>query len=85
MFNCKRLIDKSFPILTLDSIIFGVIFLINYREEQLRRERDDLMSRLEQSENRHEELSGSVSAATRPLLRQIESLQVFENVLYRNF
>ncbi len=46
------------------------------REEQLRRERDDLMARLEQSENRHEELSGSVSAATRPLLRQIESLQV---------
>ncbi len=34
------------------------------------------MARLEQSENRHEELSGSVSAATRPLLRQIESLQV---------
>ena len=33
------------------------------------------MQRLEQSENRHEELSGSVSAATRPLLRQIESLQ----------
>ena len=41
----------------------------------MRRERDDLLARLEQSENRHEELSGSVSAATRPLLRQIESLQ----------
>lgn len=35
------------------------------REEQLRRECNDLMARLEQSENRHEELSGSVSAATR--------------------
>ena len=28
------------------------------KEEQIRRERDDLMARLEQSENRHEELSG---------------------------
>ena len=45
------------------------------KEDQHRREREDLNERLEQAENRHEELSGSVSAATRPLLRQIESLQ----------
>ncbi len=45
------------------------------REDSLRQERDNLMARLAQSEDRHEELSASVSAATRPLLRQIESLQ----------
>ena len=45
------------------------------REEHLRRERDEIQQRLELSEARHEELSGSVSTATRPLLRQIESLQ----------
>ncbi|XP_059079993.1 LOW QUALITY PROTEIN: TATA element modulatory factor-like [Tigriopus californicus] len=49
------------------------------KDDQLRREREDLMQRLEQSENRHEELSASVSAATRPLLRQIESLQASLN------
>lgn len=45
------------------------------REEQLRQECEDLRHRLEQSENRHEEVSGCVSAATKPLLRQIASLQ----------
>ena len=41
----------------------------------MRRERDDLMMKLQESESRHEELSGSLSSSTRPLLRQIESLQ----------
>ena len=45
------------------------------REDRLRRERDDIQQRLALSESRHEELSGSVSTATRPLLRQVESLQ----------
>ena len=44
-------------------------------EERMRRERDDLMMKLQESESRHEELSGSLSSSTRPLLRQIESLQ----------
>ena len=46
------------------------------REEHLRRERDDIQQRLAMSDARHDELSGSVSTATRPLLRQIESLQL---------
>ena len=46
------------------------------REEHLRRERDDIQQRLALSDARHDELSGSVSTATRPLLRQIESLQL---------
>ena len=45
------------------------------REEHLRRQRDEVQQRLALSDARHDELSGSVSAATRPLLRQIESLQ----------
>ena len=49
------------------------------REEQLLRERDDLLARLEASEKRNEDLSDSVSAATRPLLRQIASLQASLN------
>ena len=44
-------------------------------EERMRREREDLMTKLQDSEARHEELSGSMSTSTRPLLRQIESLQ----------
>ena len=42
----------------------------------MRKEREELLRRLTDSETRHEELSGSVSTATRPLLRQIQSLQV---------
>ena len=44
-------------------------------EERMRREREDLLNKLAESEARHEELSGSLSSSTRPLLRQIESLQ----------
>ena len=43
------------------------VFLL--QEERMRRERDELLQRLTDSESRHEELSGSVSTATRPLLR----------------
>ena len=46
------------------------------REEHLRRERDDIQQRLAMSDARHDDLSGSLSTATRPLLRQIESLQL---------
>ena len=40
-------------------------------EERIRREREDLMTKLQDSEARNEELRGSMTASTRPLLRQI--------------
>ncbi|XP_064639723.1 TATA element modulatory factor-like isoform X2 [Lineus longissimus] len=45
------------------------------REDILRQEISDLHMRLQEADSRNEELSQSVSAATRPLLRQIENLQ----------
>lgn len=45
------------------------------REDNLRQEIADLQQRLQEAESRNEELSQSVSLATRPLLRQIENLQ----------
>ena len=43
------------------------------REEMYRQEISSL--RLEQSDNRHEDLAESAGQATKPLLRQIETLQ----------
>ena len=40
-------------------------------EERIKREREDLMTKLQDSEARNEELRGSMTASTRPLLRQI--------------
>ena len=51
-------------------------------EERIRREREDLMIKLQESEARHEELSGSVSASTRPLLRQIGTAKVFDIFIF---
>jgi len=45
------------------------------REEMYRQEISSLRVRLEQSDNRHEDLAESVGQATKPLLRQIETLQ----------
>lgn len=47
----------------------------NRREDQLMREVADLSARLEASESRHGDLGECVATATRPLLRQIETLQ----------
>ena len=49
---------------------------INARtEEKMKREREDLLFKLQESETRFESLNSSMSASTRPLLRQIEALQ----------
>jgi len=45
------------------------------REKMYRQEIATLRIRLEQSDNRHEDLAESVGQATKPLLRQIETLQ----------
>uniref|UniRef100_A0A8C8WFE7 TATA element modulatory factor 1 n=1 Tax=Panthera leo TaxID=9689 RepID=A0A8C8WFE7_PANLE len=45
------------------------------REDYLRHEISELQQRLQEAENRNQELSQSVSSTTRPLLRQIENLQ----------
>ncbi|KAK3725010.1 hypothetical protein QZH41_017493, partial [Actinostola sp. cb2023] len=45
------------------------------REDNLRQEIKHLQQRLQEGEDRNQELASSVSLATRPLLRQIENLQ----------
>ncbi|XP_043468312.1 TATA element modulatory factor [Leptopilina heterotoma] len=45
------------------------------KEENLKQENLELLRRLEMSETRSEEISESVSSATKPLLRQLEQLQ----------
>lgn len=45
------------------------------KEDYLREEISDLQQRLQEAESRNQELSQSVTSATRPLLRQIENLQ----------
>ncbi|XP_058022796.1 TATA element modulatory factor [Ahaetulla prasina] len=45
------------------------------KEDYLRQEISDLQQRLQEAETRNQELSQSVTSATRPLLRQIENLQ----------
>ncbi|CAK8683437.1 unnamed protein product [Clavelina lepadiformis] len=46
------------------------------KEDQLRKEIKDLQQRLQDSDLRNHELSDSISESTRPLLRQIENLQL---------
>nr|CAD7393365.1 unnamed protein product [Timema cristinae] len=53
--------------------------LLVHRESGLRQECADLLLRLERAETRNEELAEAVSVATRPLLRQLESLQAASN------
>ncbi|NXK35403.1 TMF1 factor, partial [Piprites chloris] len=45
------------------------------KEDYLRQEVGELQQRLQEAESRNQELSQSVTSATRPLLRQIENLQ----------
>ncbi|XP_029456926.1 TATA element modulatory factor [Rhinatrema bivittatum] len=45
------------------------------KEDYLRQEISELQQRLQEAEHRNQELSQSVTSATRPLLRQIENLQ----------
>ncbi|KAL0099116.1 hypothetical protein PUN28_020278 [Cardiocondyla obscurior] len=52
------------------------------REEFFKHENNELLKRLEAAEARSEELSESVSTATKPLLRQIEQLQA--NLLHKS-
>ncbi|KAH0947346.1 hypothetical protein HN011_005049 [Eciton burchellii] len=52
------------------------------REESLKHENNELLKRLEAAEARSEELSESVSIATKPLLRQLEQLQA--NLLHKS-
>ncbi|XP_014477317.1 PREDICTED: TATA element modulatory factor isoform X2 [Dinoponera quadriceps] len=52
------------------------------REEFLKHENSELLKRLEAAEARSEELSESVSVATKPLLRQLEQLQA--NLLHKS-
>ncbi|XP_045109755.1 TATA element modulatory factor-like isoform X3 [Portunus trituberculatus] len=47
----------------------------NRKERQLRADNAELQQRVAETEARAEEMSGAVSAATRPLLRQMENLQ----------
>ncbi|XP_012139499.1 TATA element modulatory factor [Megachile rotundata] len=51
------------------------------KEEFLKHENSELLKRLEAAEARSEELSESVSTATKPLLRQLEQLQA--NLLHK--
>nr|CAD7197345.1 unnamed protein product [Timema douglasi] len=53
--------------------------LLVHRESGVRQECADLLLRLERAETRNEELAEAVSVATRPLLRQLESLQAASN------
>jgi len=57
-------------------------FLRRRREESLKHENNELLKRLEAAEARSEELSESVSIATKPLLRQLEQLQA--NLLHKS-
>ena len=46
------------------------------REDMLRKEIADLQQQLRESETRNNDLTQNISNATRPLLRQIENLQL---------
>ena len=60
----------------------SVISYIQCRKEEfLKHENSELLKRLEAAEARSEELSESVSTATKPLLRQLEQLQA--NLLHK--
>ena len=50
--------------------------LVSYREEGLQREVRDLEQRCQAAEARHQDLAANIPEATRPLLRQLEAMQV---------
>lgn len=55
------------------------------REQLLRSENKALLLRLEDAERRNEELTQSVMEVSRPLVRQLESLQAAHNIKAVNF
>lgn len=57
----------------------------SWREDQLRQELAALQSRLQEAESRNEDLSSSVSQATKPLLRQLENLQSVHSAQVANW
>lgn len=50
---------------------------VRNREEGLQREVRDLEQRCQASEARHQDLAANIPEATRPLLRQLEAMQVY--------
>lgn len=52
----------------------------NWREEILKQENSDLQMRLQEDESRTQDVTQSITSATRPLLRQIENLQATHNI-----
>ncbi|KAL1516991.1 hypothetical protein ABEB36_000815 [Hypothenemus hampei] len=55
------------------------------KEQKLKQENNELLRRLEQAENRNEELSQSVLEISKPLVRQLESLQTTHSLKMAHF
>jgi hypothetical protein len=55
------------------------------KEQVLRNENNELLRRLEDAEARNEELSQSVLEVSKPLVRQLESLQATHTIKVTNF
>jgi len=54
-------------------------------EQKFKRDNSDLMRRLEEAENRNEELSQTVLEVSKPLVRQLDGLQAMHSVKIANF
>lgn len=54
-------------------------------EQKFKRDNNELMRRLEEAENRNEELSQTVLEVSKPLVRQLEGLQAMHTVKIANF
>lgn len=55
------------------------------KEQILRSENSDLLRRLEEAERRNEELTQSVLEVSKPLVRQLETLQSTHNMKVASF
>ena len=55
------------------------------KEQFLRKENNELLRRLEDAEARNEELSQSILEVSKPLVRQLESLQATHTIKISNF
>lgn len=66
----------------MDNLFIYFFYILYRKEEFLKHENSELLKRLEAAEARSEELSESVSMATKPLLRQLEQLQA--NLLHKS-
>lgn len=54
-------------------------------ERKFKRDNNDLMRRLEEAENRNEELSQTVLEVSKPLVRQLDGLQAMHSAKIANF